>query len=301
MMGAMLAFSTTYHARAEGGASGMAFLKLGISARGVAMGDAMAASASGAAATYYNPAGIVPDRESTRTSDVLIMHKEWIQDTRTQFLGATFGLGEDHGIGFSLNTTSVSDIEIRTRPGEAEGTFSSRNLALGASYARRIGDDIQVGITARFLYEQILVDEASGVGGDIGLLYTTPIEGLKAGITLANIGAMSALRSESTRLPLLSRVGVAYPITVPSLNADLTLAADVLHLFREAKTLAAVGAEVSFAQTVAARAGYQTGSEGRGLSLGGGVRYGLFHFDYAFSRLAGELGSGHTIALGIRF
>ena len=286
---------------AEGGASGMAFLKLGISARGVAMGDAMTALASGAGATYYNPAGMLADGDSTRTADILVMHKEWIQDTRTEFLGAAIDLGAEHAIGFSLNTTTVSEIEIRTRPGEAEGTFSTRSLALGASYARHISDELRLGVTARFLYEQILVDEASGFGGDIGVQYDTPVEGLTAGVTIANIGAMSALRTESTRLPLLARAGAAYPIDISSLDANLLVAADLLHLFREERTLAAFGAEMLFAQTVTARAGYQAGSEGRGLSLGGGVRYKLFSFDYAFSRLAGELGNGHTLALGIHF
>ena len=286
---------------AEGGASGMAFLKLGVSARGVAMGDAMTALASGAGATYYNPAGMLADGDSTRTADILVMHKEWIQDTRTEFLGAAIDLGAEHAIGFSLNTTTVSEIEIRTRPGEAEGTFSTRSLALGASYARHISDELRLGVTARFLYEQILVDEASGFGGDIGVQYDTPVEGLTAGVTIANIGAMSALRTESTRLPLLARAGAAYPIDISSLDANLLVAADLLHLFREERTLAAFGAEMLFAQTVTARAGYQAGSEGRGLSLGGGVRYKLFSFDYAFSRLAGELGNGHTLALGIHF
>jgi len=288
-------------ALAAGGASGMAFLKLGISARGVAMGDAMAASAAGAAATYYNPAGLITNGDVSATSDILLMHKEWIQDTRTEFLGAAIGLGADDAIGFSLNTTTVSDIEIRTRPGEAQGTFNTRNLAAGVSYAHRITEDVRVGVTARFLYEQILVDEASGVGCDIGIMVDTPVEGLVAGAAIANIGAMSALRTEATRLPLLARAGVAYPLTVSSADAHILLSADVLHLFHDKMTLGAVGAEATFAGLVAARVGYQAGSEGRGLSLGGGVHYGLFTFDYAFSRLAGELGNGHTLAVGISF
>lgn len=288
-------------ATAEGGASGMTFLKLGISARGVAMADAMAASVTGASATYYNPAGLIPGGDLSETAEISLMHKEWIQDTRTEFLGAAVGLGADNAIGFSLNTTTVSDIEIRTHPGESQGTFNTRNLALGLSYAHRLADDIRVGVSARFLYEQILVDEASGIGGDVGLMYDTPVEGLTAGLTIANIGAMNALRTESSRLPLLARAGVAYPLSVNEAEAEILLAADLLHLFREELTLGAFGAEIVFARLVAVRAGYQAGSEGRGLSLGGGVQYGLFTFDYAFSRLAGELGNGHTLALGIRF
>ena len=288
-------------AAAEGGASGMAFLKLGISARGVAMADAMAASVTGASATYYNPAGLIPGGEVSETAEISLMHKEWIQNTRTEFLGAAVGLGTDNAIGFSLNTTTVSDIEIRTRPGESQGTFNTRNLAIGVSYAHRFTEDVRAGVSARFLYEQILVDEASGIGGDIGLMYDTPVEGLTAGLAIANIGAMSALRTESSRLPLLARAGVAYPLSLSAAEADILLSADILHLFREELTLGAVGAEVTFARLVAVRAGYQAGSEGRGLSLGGGVQYGLLTFDYAFSRLAGELGNGHTLALGIRF
>lgn len=302
LLGTLLALCVFMQpASAEGAASGMAFLKLGISARGVAMGDAMTASASGASATYYNPAGMLTDSGLTRASDILLMHKEWIQDTRTQFLGAAFGLGSDDAIGFSLNSTTVSDIEIRTRPGEAEGTFNMRDFAVGVSYAHRIADDLRLGMTARFLYEQILVDESSGIGGDVGVLYDTPVEGLTAGLAIANIGAMSAMRSEATRLPLLVRAGAAYPLAVESVDVGVLLSADVLHLFREERTLAALGVEATYAETVAIRGGYQSGSEGRGLSLGAGVRYGLFAFDYAFSRLAGELGNGHTFALGIRF
>jgi len=286
-------------ATAEGGASGMAFLKLGISARGVAMADAMAASVTGASATYYNPAGLIPGGEVSETAEISLMHKEWIQNTRTEFLGAAVGLGTDNAIGFSLNTTTVSDSEIRTRPGESQGTFNTRNLAIGVSYAHRYRRYPR-GVSAGS-YEQILVDEASGIGGDIGLMYDTPVEDLTAGLTIANIGAMSALRTESSRLPLLARAGVAYPVSLSAAEADILLSADILHLFREELTLGAVGAEATFAKLVAVRAGYQAGSEGRGLSLGGGVQYGLLTFDYAFSRLAGELGNGHTLALGIRF
>ena len=41
------------------GQSGLAFLKLGVSGRGVAMGDALSALITGAAANYYNPAGLL--------------------------------------------------------------------------------------------------------------------------------------------------------------------------------------------------------------------------------------------------
>ncbi|MBK7259884.1 MAG: PorV/PorQ family protein [Ignavibacteriae bacterium] len=284
-------------ATAGTGASGMAFLKLGVSSQGVAMGDAMTASASGAAATYYNPAGILTRTPAAPT--FMVMHKEWIQDTRTQFIGTAFGLGESDALGVSVNTTTVSDIEIRTRPGEAQGTFTARDLAVGVSYARQLAEHIRAGVSVRYLYEQILVDNASGIAGDIGVQMDTPVEGLVAGVALANIGSMNAMRNESVTLPFLARFGVAYPLALPSIDAQATLAVDGLHLFREGRTLAALGGEIVFLNMVAVRAGYQSGSEGRGVSLGGGVRYGIVSVDYAYSKLATALGNGHTIAVGL--
>lgn len=284
-------------AKAGTGASGMAFLKLGVSSQGVAMGDAMSASASGAAATYYNPAGILTRTPAAPT--FLVMHKEWIQDTRSQFIGTAFGLGEDDALGVAVNTTTVSDIEIRTRPGEAQGTFTARDLAISVSYAHQMAEHIRAGVSVRYLYEQILVDEASGVAGDIGVQVDTPVDGLVAGAAIANIGSMNAMRSDNIVLPLLARFGVAYPVALPTLDARALLAVDGLHLFREGRTLAAFGGELLFADLVSLRAGYQSGSEGRGLSLGGGVHYGIVSVDYAYSKLATALGNGHTIALGL--
>lgn len=279
----------------------MAFLKLGISGRGVAMGDAMSASVSGAAATHYNPAGILGSADPETTTEILLMHKEWIQSTRTEFLGAALRLNENHALGFSLNTTTVSDIEIRTKPGPAEGTFSTRDLALGVTYATTVTPDIRAGVTARFLYDQILVDEASGVGFDVGVQFTTPLDGLSAGAALANIGSMNSLRNESTRLPLLARAGAAYVIPVSDVDATVLLAADAEHHLRESTTLANAGVEFLYAATVAVRAGYQAGSDGRGFSAGGGVRHGIFGVDYAYSRLRAGLGSGHTIGVSVLF
>jgi hypothetical protein len=284
-------------ATAGTGGSGMAFLKLGVSSQGVAMGDAMTASAAGAAATYYNPAGVL--LRTPASPSLMAMHKEWIQDTRTQFIGTAFGIGENDAMGVSVNTTTVSGIEIRTTPGEAQGTFNARDLAVGISYAHQFDEHIRAGLTVRYLYEQILVDDASGFAGDIGVQVDTPVDGLVAGLALANIGSMNAMRDEAIKLPLLARAGVAYPLALPELDARIILAVDGMHLFREERTIGAVGAELTFASMVAVRGGYQAGSEGRGLSLGGGVRYGIVSVDYAYSKLASALGNGHTIAIGL--
>ncbi|RPH37796.1 PorV/PorQ family protein [bacterium] len=286
---------------AQIGSSGMAFLKLGVSGRGVSMGDAMSALVEGAAATYYNPAGLLPSSTGSMGTELMFMHKEWIQDSRTEFLGGAMPLGERSALGVSVVSTTVSDIEVHTRPGPAEATFTARNFSAGLSYAQAFGTNIRLGVTAKFLYEKILVDEASGYAVDLGAQMRTPVENLTAGIALANLGSMSRLESEKTSLPAMLRVGPAYSFAFAADEYRLNLAVDYLNIFPEKHSYVNTGAEFMFGSILAARGGYQFGSEGRGLSAGLGVRYGIVGLDYAYSRLAQDLGNTHTLSLAVTF
>ncbi len=292
-----LLFLGIQHSKAGAGGSGFSFLTLGISGQGVAMADAVGAHTSGAAATFYNPAGLVHDGTAHPGTQLLFMHKEWIQDSRTQFLGASVPIGDESSLGISLNNTTVSDIEIRTRPGPSEGTFTSRNFSLGLSYAQRLNDDLTVGITGKFLYEKLLVDEASGFALDFGSQFQTPIEGLALGVTIANIGSVSELRSEKSSLPSYMRIGPSFRIDLPDISSKLLFASDVIHIFPDGLSLVGFGGEIVFQEMVAIRTGYQLGYEARGFSTGGGITYGVFTLDYAFAPLTYDLGSSHTIAL----
>jgi len=289
------------YARADAGATGLAFLKLGASAQGVAMGDAMSGAVRGAAATFYNPAGLGARTATGRSFEFLFMHKEWIQDTRTEFLGARMRLGEQHSLGVSVLTTTVADIEIRTRPGEAQGTFASRDLGVGLSYCYEFDTALRVGLTARYLYEQILVDDAQGLGVDAGVQYEGFVDGLTLGAVIANIGNMAEFRSETLKLPTLIRAGAAYKRDVPDLQSSVVLAGDIENVFAESQPLVRIGGEWAFKEVFFVRAGYQFGSVGRGLSLGGGLQYGLFGVDYGFSRLSNDLGNGHSLGLRVEF
>ena len=284
-------------AYAEAGKSGLSFLKLGASARGIAMGDAMSANVSGAAATYYNPAGLLNSSAEDSRTQVMLMHKEWIQDTRTEYFATSFWLGDNDALGFFLNSTTIAEIEIRTRPGTPEGTFTARNFSIGASYAHAIGENLRVGFTGKFLYEKIFVDEASGLAFDFGVQYVTSIENLSVGASLSNLGSINELRTESSKLPAFVRIGPAYSVDFESINSKLILATDFLHSFPDDLSRMNLGSELVFNKTFAARVGYQIGSEGRGFAAGIGVHYGALALDYAYSPLSFDLGNSHTISL----
>jgi hypothetical protein len=285
-------------ALAQPGSAGLAFLKLGTSARGIAMADAMAAAVTGPASPAYNPAGLLAG-DTSAAAELLFTHREWIEGTRAEFLAGSTRIAEGKAAGLSITSTTVPDIELRTRPGEPEGTFTARNFAAAGSFAYAFDEEFSAGITAKFLYEKILIDEASGFALDVGARYVTPVEGLSVGAALANIGSMSSLRNEATKLPSMLRVGPAYSFSFSEGRAAVLTAADLLYIFPEKETYLNWGGEVEFDRTVAVRGGYQFGSAGRGLTAGMGIRYGMFCLDYAYAKLSQDLGNAHSFTLAL--
>ncbi len=279
---------------AQAGQSGLSFLKLGVGGRAVAMGEAHAALGTDASALHFNPALL----RSLERANLALMHREWIQDVRTEYLAASLPF-DRITFGFHLNTTQINDIELRTRPGPPEATFDAQNFTTGISVAYSLDKDLDVGLTAKFLYEKIFVDEASGFGIDLGAAYRPSAGRLRFGAALTNIGSMGKLQSQSSKLPTALRIGSAYTVPLTTLKGSITLAADGFSVFDEGEVRVNTGGEFDFQETLALRVGYLWNSEGRGLTLGFGARYALVQFDYAFSSLAFDLGDAHILSVSV--
>jgi len=122
------------------GSSGLAFLKFGFGARNIAMGDAGSAGSNDLAAMYYNPSRLV----SVKGNEVMFMHNEWIQDVRSEVGGIKWDMFSlPWAVGF--NVTTVSDIEVRERPGEPISTFNANYFFGSLSSGFTIMDDSIIG------------------------------------------------------------------------------------------------------------------------------------------------------------
>lgn len=284
---------------AQAGSAGFAMLKLGMSARGLAMGDATGGTVDNASSLLSNPAAILSFAPGEEKADVVFSHRSWIQDVRTEYLAGTVPVGRGKTVSALVTTTTISGIEARVRPGPADNTFDSRELIAGFAYSTRLDESLNFGIALKYMYQRIYVDDASGVACDLGLLWNSPVEGLRIGLSGMNLGRMSPLVSERTVLPSLLRLGASYDATPPGESISCTVGADGIRALAEGNTYANLGGEIGFQKTLFARAGYQFGSESRGLCAGVGIRYGKFHFDYAYSHLALDLGNGATFSIGM--
>lgn len=272
------------------GTTGMAFLKIGVGGRAAALSGAYTAVSDDPSAAYWNPAGL-GTLEGRR---LLLMHSTWLQDIQYEYAGYVAGNGHQ-GIGIYFAFQTSGDLEYRVKPSmEPLGTFSVYDLALGLSYGRSIRPDVEVGITAKFLYEKIHTEDASGGACDIGVLYRTPLSGLTLGLSLRHLGGMGKMRSEPIDLPAEIRMGASYVL----LGECLLIAVDVSRP-NDYSTRLHAGSEYRMGDLLALRVGYQTGSKERNIAMGVGLRHGRWHMDYAFVPFRMDIGNTHRVSLDL--
>jgi hypothetical protein len=281
--------------QAEAGSAGLAFLKVGIGARAVGMGEAFVATADDATALYWNPAGI----SHISGFQLGLMHAEWFQDIRLEYLGAVLGRQKDaFGLSFTFNT--IAGIERRDGPtAQPLGTFDAHDLAWGFTYACHLSERWHLGGSLKALYEKIHLDDGWGWALDAGLLYDTPLSGLRVGGSLRHLGPNMTLHDESFKLPFVMTLGFGYrPDWLQFGGGGLLIAGDISKPV-DNRMRVHLGGEWCLQDVVALRTGYGLGYDERSLSAGLGLRHGRWTIDYAWVPYSSDLGDTHRISLGI--
>lgn len=277
------------------GNTGLSFLKFGFGARNSAMGDIGNVISEDLSALHYNPS-----RLSLKSgNEVMFSHNSWIQDVSSQMFGIKTSL---FGIPFALgfNITNISDIEIRTRPGEPQAKFNANYFYGSISSAYSFSDELSVGATIKYLYEGILNDEATGLGFDFGINFLTPFENLSISAVFRNLGSMNSLRNQSTKLPSEFRVGPQYKFDFSDYNLDLVIAGEYQKYF-DSDSHINFGLEVIYNKIFALRSGYQSNYEIRDFTAGFGLMWGNLRFDYALIPFNSGIGSSNIFSLAFSF
>lgn len=276
---------------ADPGETGLAFLKIGVGARAAAMADAYVAVAQDASATYWNPAGIA----NALGTELHATHHEWISDVRYEYLAAVRGL-RGQAIGVHASLLHMGELEGRDEVGNLTESFRAYDLSAGVTYARRVSRTLEVGATGKFLYEKIEDHSASGFATDLGVRYRTPVRGLTAAATASNLGPEMKFVDDSFVLPFNARLGLAY--RTRALLEGVVLAADA-RFPNDSDPRGSVGAEVWPHRMVAIRGGAKLGYDEEVGSVGFGISYQSYVFDYAFVPFSddSELGDTHRLSI----
>ena len=305
------------------GISSFQFLKLGVGARGVAMGESFVAVANDASALFWNPAGLVQFSDN----QVLAAHTEYVVDIRHDFFGAVYHLTEQDAIGASFTSLHMDDMEITTesQPFGTGRFFSFGDIAIGISYAKRMTDQFSFGATVRYVEETLDVLKMRSVMVDLGTYYWTGLGSTRFAVAISNFGADvtpsgsvttfsggTADKFQSFSLPTIFKLGIAFE-PVRSDDQRLTASLQLNHPNDNSEHFR-IGLEYSWQNMFFLRGGVKRtigqrllstdATSEEDFSLGAGVtvpvQISKVSADYAFVNF-NRLGSVHRISLAFTF
>ena len=299
------------------GTSAGTFLKIGVGARPVGMGEAFVAVANDPSTIYWNPAGLA----GLQRKEVTASHVDWPADVSYDFIAAVLPVekfGGSFGVQFASLRTDLAETD-EDHPYGTGRTFQYTDFVGGLSYARRFTDKLLIGFTGKFVHENLGLE----VGGstvnnwliDVGSIYYVGLGSLRVGVTLANFGpdfqpsgqfyspnGLGVRDYDSFNPPTQFRYGVALE---PYERKDIrvTTSIEVSQPADNEQELKG-GLETTFARTVSLRAGYNVNADEIKWSAGAGVVGDISTLrgtvDYAYSD-GGLLGAIHRVSLGVRF
>jgi hypothetical protein len=303
------------------GTSAGTFLKIGVGARAVSLGESFVAVANDPSTIYWNPAGLA----SLLQPELALAHVEWPADIRYEhlsFVQPVKALGGS--LGFQLGVLSTEmDETTEYQPLGTGRSFFFTDLVAGAAYARRWTDKLLVGFGAKFVHEGLGTD----VGGpsinnwlvDIGSIYYLGYGSLRIATALSNFGpqfepsgtyvapagypnAGEERGYDGFDPPILFRYGLALEPVVTERH-QLTTALEVNQPADNEQAIK-LGFEWTWQRSFALRSGYNFSADEMRFSAGAGatVIFGTTRgtLDYAYTD-GGFLGAVNRVSLGVRF
>jgi hypothetical protein len=300
---------------AKVGTSGAQFLKIGLGARGTAMGGAFIATADDPSAAFWNPACLV----RVPGTQVQFTGMQWFADI---IYGAGIVSHEIIGVGtlsaqFAMLQSGDMDVTTVTHPEGTGETFSCNNMVAGFSFSRMLTDRFSAGMTVKYVREQWDDVSAGGIAVDIGTLYDTGFKTLRIGMTIQHFGGEitpggeyttyysgndSTEVYESYSMPMIFKLGMAMDIINRGPHF-LTVEVDGIHPCDNVEQLG-IGTEYWYNNMFALRGGYRINTDEEGLTAGAGFNIPVsgktISLDYAYADW-NRLDMVHQASLGFAF
>ncbi len=282
---------------AQSGESSFDFLLIGPGSRAAAMGEAYTAISGDAGAPYFNPASAAL-MDGTEFS---LMHVKYLTDVTMEHFSVIAHSKRFH-YGLGLYYGKVANIERRdvVPTDQPLGTFDEHNFTASFLWALPLNDRLAIGNTIKWAYEKIDINSASALGLDFGAFYTLRPE-IALGVSVRNLGTQPKFDSVSFDLPRELRIGASYRMLPETKLAGLILSSDfIVTKWGNKKSKLNIGGEYTYQDLISLRMGYGFGYDSRNFSLGGGITYTNYYFEYAFVPSNNNLNDTHRFTLRIR-
>jgi hypothetical protein len=275
------------------------FLKIGVSPRGTALGDAFIAAVEGAEATYYNSSALA----WLEGTDIVFNHTVWFAGINHDFAAIAHNFGDYGTFGLSMTGLYTDEMIVRTplQPNGTGETFYAGNYKIGLTYSRYFTDKVTVGGTINYINFSLYQDfTANAVSMDIAAMYKSDFRGFNFAMQIANFGSTVDYVNESYPLPTNFTFGAS--INAIDMENQKVLVAMSAVKPNDGSPLAQAGIEWNYDNLLFIRGGYRFNHEVAKYSFGGGVRLDVGSInaraDYSYSDYS-LLGVSHRFGLGL--
>jgi len=193
------------------------WLRMGVGAKAMAMGTAQTAVAEDATAAYWNPAALA----TLRQFEASLMYTAGMKAERN-YNYVSAALRADRIGTFSLSWMNAgitgigqyNDANVRT------GSFDVANNAFQLSYGRELGGGFALGVSGKYLQEDLA--DNTGFGVDAGMLFR-PYDEIQFGAMVRDLAA----KQGKDIIPYEARLGIgAWPWKHLLLTTDLIMEKD---------------------------------------------------------------------------
>jgi hypothetical protein len=167
------------------GTTAMQFLKLGVDARAIGMGEAYTAVTDDISSVYWNPAGLALKTEN----QAFFSHTNWIAGVMHDYAAVSYTNGVS-ALAFSTSLLHMDGMKVTDEPtfdytGEL---FYAYDLSAGITYSSAFTDKFSFGVTGKYLRESLDENAINTFSVDLGSIYNTGWRNLKIGMSLRNFG-----------------------------------------------------------------------------------------------------------------
>jgi hypothetical protein len=259
------------------------FLKIGVGARAEGMAQAFVGVADDVSALYWNPGGL----GRMEGGAVSFSHLEWPAEISYDYIGAVQRLGKrlSVGVAYAQLKTDEMPVTTETHPEGNGRTFFFIDQSVQATGCMRMTDQFSVGLTLKYVREDIDDVTLDGLLGDVGTYYRTGFRDLSVAVSLSNFGGQFKPEGSYTGTdgttksykeaspPTLFRIGSAMTVFEREQHRVLC-AAQINHPVDNAENYL-LGLEYGWMERFFLRGGWKFNAGEETWALGGGLDFKL--------------------------
>lgn len=308
---------------------GMQFLKIGVGARAVGMGEACIVSLNDLSSVFWNPGALA----LLEASGLALYQANWICDIKQYALAGAWDFKKYGMVGLSFIYMDYPSLTATIPPQSWEigqpfhilGEFNIAEFAIGLTYSRRVTDKLTVGAQVKYVYQDLgssdiilgaipdpgdptknigydtkqVNHNLGAVGYDLGTIYHTGFKSLRFGMVVQHFSKDMKFESapeykhEPFSMPLTFKIGLAMEVSdfLPQWrnSHQLTLSTDLIHP-RDYTERIHLGMEYWFKKLIALRGGYKFNYDSESFTGGMGLRFTIGNLKAFFDYSISDFG-----------